>query len=280
VAVWYDEVFQETLRTGLKVRKTVHSEQSDFQRIEILDTEIFGRTLVLDGIFQTSEGDEHFYHEMLVQPAMVTAPSIRRVLVIGGGDGGTAREVLRHREVEQLVMVEIDCRVVEACKEHLPSIGTAWNDPRLDLRFVDAVAYVAEAEKQSFDVILLDGSDPVGPAEGLFNEQFYRNCARILSPNGVFALQSETPVLFREVFFEIQRILGGIFERVHPYIGSVPLYGSGMWTWTYASQAADPMAIDDDRADRIEPHMKYYNRDIHRGAFALPNDIRMELSRD
>lgn len=279
MAGWYDEVFQETLRTGLKVRRTLHSEQSEFQKIEIIDTEIFGRTLVLDGIFQTSEGDERFYHEMLVQPAMVTAPSIKRVLIIGGGDGGTAREVLRHPEVEKLVMVEIDRRVVEACKEYLSSIGTAWDDPRLDLLFSDGAAYVSETADASFEVILLDGSDPVGPAEGLFNEGFYRNCSRILAPGGVFALQSETPVLFRDVFFEIQRTLGRMFERVHPYIGSVPLYGSGMWTWTYASQDVDRMAIIDIRAERIEPRMKYYNREIHRAAFALPSDIRRALGR-
>jgi spermidine synthase len=279
MAFWYDETFEDAVRTGLKVRETLYSGESPFQKIEILDTRHFGRTLVLDGIFQTSERDEHYYHEMLVHPAMVTAPSIRSVLVIGGGDGGTVREVLRHPGVERAVMVEIDRQVVEACKEHLSSIGTAWDDPRLELVFEDGVAHVAEAAEGAYDVILLDGSDPVGPSEGLFNAGFYADCARVLAVDGVFALQSETPVLFHDVFLEIQRTLRRSFRRVRPYIGSVPLYGTGMWTWTFASRGVDPMEILDDRAERVEKTARYYNREIHRAAFALPNELRRELER-
>ena len=199
---WYDEVFADRVRFGLKIRRVLYSGQSDHQKIEVLDTEQFGRVLVLDGVFMTSEADEYFYHEMMVHPAMTTAPRIRRVLVIGGGDGGTIREVLRHPEVESAVLVEIDGQVVEVCREHLASIGTAWDDPRLEVIIRDGVAFAREAVLESFDVILLDGCDPVGPSEGLFNESFYRGCARLLRPDGVFALQSETPVLLEDVFLE------------------------------------------------------------------------------
>jgi spermidine synthase len=275
---WYDEVFPGDIRFGLKVRRFLFSGQSEFQKIDVFETERFGRALALDEIYMTSEGDEYFYHEMLVQPAMCTAPSIGRVLVIGGGDGGTVREVLRHPEVESVVMVEIDRMVVEVCKEHLSTIGTAWDDPRLDLVFGDGVEYVKSADVEPYDVILLDGSDPVGPAEGLFDESFYRGCARLLRPDGVFALQSESPVLFRDVFLNIVHTLRDVFVNAYPYFGSVPIYASGMWTWTIATRTVDPMAVIDERANRVEATSRYYNRDIHRAAFAVPQEIKRALA--
>lgn len=274
MADWYHEVFQDRLSTGLKVVRRIYRAESEFQKIEIVETEQFGRTLILDGIFQTSEGDEHYYHEMLVQPAMTVAPRIERVLVIGGGDGGTVREVLRHPQVQAAVMVEIDGKVVEACREHLPTIGSAWDDPRLTLTIADGVDFVKRSDVEPFDVILLDGSDPVGPSEGLFDAEFYRGCKRLLGPGGVFALQSESPVLFPEVFAEIYRALNEIFERVDPYVGTVPLYGAGMWTWTIASDGIDPRRPDPERCATIAPAMRYYNREIHTAAFALPADAR------
>lgn len=274
---WYDEVFRDRVRFGLKVDSVLFSGHSEHQRIEVLDTPQFGRVLVLDGVFMTSEADEHYYHEMLAHPALTTAPSIARVLVIGGGDGGTIREVLRHPEVEHLRVVEIDGRVVEVCREHLPSIGTAWEDPRLDLVIADGAAYARDADDGPYDVILLDGCDPVGPSKGLFDEGFYRGCERLLGPGGVFALQSETPVLLENVFLDIVRTVRRVFGAAHPYFGTVPLYGAGMWTWTYASRTADPLAIVDERAERVEARTKYYNREIHRAAFALPNELKGKL---
>jgi spermidine synthase len=271
---WYDEVFEDRIRFGLKVRERLYSAQSPFQKIEIIDTEQFGRTLALDGVFMTSEADDFYYHEMLVQPALTTAPRIARVLVIGGGDGGTVREVCRHAEVERVVMVEIDRMVVDACREHLPTIGTAWDDPRLEIVFGDGAGYVRETDVEPFDVIVIDGSDPAGPAEGLFDEAFYRGCERLLAPEGVLALQSESPVLFRDVFAEIVAVLRRVFGRAHPYLGSVPIYAAGMWTWTYATRSVDPMKLVERRIERIETETRYYNRDIHRAAFALPNNIK------
>jgi spermidine synthase len=270
---WYDEIFQDRIRFGLKVREHLYSALSPFQKIEVIDTEPFGRTLVLDGVFMTSEADEFYYHEMLVHPALTTTPRIARVLVIGGGDGGTVREVCRHPEVERIVMVEIDRMVVEACREHLPAIGTAWDDPRLEILFEDGVRYVRETDVEPFDVILIDGNDPAGPAEGLFDEAFYRGCERLLAPDGVLALQSESPVLFGDVFAQIISVTRRVFGRAHPYLGSVPLYSAGMWTWTYATRSIDPMDLVDERIERIENETRYYNREIHHAAFALPNNI-------
>lgn len=273
MGLWYEETYADKIRLALKVSRTLHAEVSEYQRIEIVDTEAMGRALVLDNVFMTSERDEHYYHEMLVHPALTTAPAIGRVLIIGGGDGGTAREVLRHPEVERVDMVEIDGRVVEACKAHLPGFG-AWDDPRLHVEIGDGIAYVRDAETAPYDVVLLDGTDPMGPGEGLFDEAFYRNVGRVLAPHGVFALQSESPFLMREVFSEIQSALGRCFRRVHPYFGPAPIYNAGTWSWTFASREVDPHALIEPRVRRAEATSRYYNAEIHRASFALPNELR------
>jgi spermidine synthase len=309
VSDWYDEVFEDRIRFGLRVERTVFSGKSEYQAIDIVDTKGLGRALALDGRFMTSEGDEFFYHEMLVHPSFVTAPSIARVLVIGGGDGGTVREVLRHAEVERVLLLEIDREVVELSKEHLGTIGTAWDDPRLEVRIADGIEYVktsaaarsgagsaepSDGERgpgeshstgrggaapsrfadTAYDVVLLDGTDPIGPAVGLFDEAFYRGVARMLSPRGVFVLQSESPILTRDLFFEIQDTLAKVYPRVHPYFAPVPCYAGGFWSFTFCSFEVDPLAIRDERAVAIEPSSKVYNRDYHRAVFARPSYAR------
>ena len=277
MGLWFTEEFENRLRVGMKVKETLFTGHSKYQKVEVFDTELFGKALAIDGLFMTSVGDEAHYHELLVQPVMCTAPKIDNVLIIGGGDGGSAREVLRHPEVKRCVLVEIDGMVVDASKEHLPEIGTAWDDPRLEVRIEDGIEYVEKAEPGSFDVVLLDGSDPVGPAEGLFGEKFYRSVAKVLPEAGVFALQSESPILFEKVFFEIQAALRTVFGSAHPLIRPVPLYGTGDWSWTFAPKSVDPLALVMERVERIEATSKIYNRDVHRGAFAVPQWIKRRL---
>jgi spermidine synthase len=274
MAFWVDETFEGVCRVSVEAEEQLYSKQSEFQLVEIFQTKGFGRVLTIDGMFMTSERDEHFYHEMLVQPPLACAPSIERVLVIGGGDGGTVREVLSHKEVEKVVMVEIDGQVVEASKKYLPTIGRAWDDPRLEVRIADGIEYVKNAKNGSFDVILLDHSDPVGPAAGLFNVAFYKECHRILTEKGVFAMQSESPLLQRETFLEIKNTLADVFSDVHPYFSFVPLYGLGGWSFTFASNGVTPFEIVDSRVSFQEERCKHYNREIHKGAFALPNDLK------
>ncbi len=274
MAFWYNEIFNQQSRFGLKSTAKLFEGNSEFQKIEVLDTIAFGRVLAIDEIFMTSEKDEHFYHEMLVHPALTTAPRIDRVLVIGGGDGGTVREVLSYPEVQQVTMVEIDPLVVEVSQRFLPTIGTAWEDPRLQVLYQNGVDYVRDAAVEPFDIVLLDGSDPVGPSTGLFTEAFYRGCHRLLAKDGVFALQSESPILQRSTFLEIGQTLSGIFSEVHPYFGPVPIYASGSWSWTYTTHSVDHLEFDEQRMSRTEQRCKYYNRDIHRAAFTLPNDLK------
>jgi len=272
--LWAVEDFRQQLRFSLRIARTIHSERSAYQQIDVVETLLFGRALLLDGIYMTSEGDEFFYHEMLVHPALVTHPRPRRVLVIGGGDGGTVREVLRHPEVETVRMVEIDPRVVEVSREHLPTIGTAWDDPRLELRFEDGVAYVQRAEDPPWDVVILDGSDPVGPAEGLFSRDFYLGVRRVLAPGGLFALQSESPVLFPDVFQAIQGTAAEVFGAAYPCFGHVPIYGASQWTWTLAlTDGTDPREPrHPERAEALEANggTRYYTRAIHAASFVVP----------
>ena len=174
--------------------------------------------------------------ELLVDPALCGAASIERVLIVGGGDGGTARECLRHAGVRQLDLVEIDGLVVEWSQQHLPSIGgAAWSDPRLQLTVGDGIAWVANAPDASYDVVIVDGSDPAGPAEGLFNRAFFEHCRRILRPGGVFVTQSESPEAFRQVHIDTVRLLRQVFGHADPLYGWVPMYPSGWWSWTFAA---------------------------------------------
>ena len=185
----------------------------------------------------TAERQERHYHEALVHPALCSAEAIERVLVIGGGDGGTARECLRHAGVRHLDMVEIDGDVVNLCRMHLPSLGcSAWSDPRLHLTVGDGIAWAANAPDSSYDVVLVDGSDPTGPAEGLFNRSFFEQCRRILKPGGVFGTQSESPEAFQDVHIAMVRLLREVFGHADPMYGWVPMYPSGWWSWTFAAK--------------------------------------------
>jgi len=277
MGLWYDETFDDHTRLGLRVKETLFSAESQYQKVEVIDTVGFGRVLVIDNVFMTSEYDEFLYHEMLAHPALTTAPSIERVLVIGGGDGGTVREVLRHPDVRECVMIEIDEMVVNASKEYLPGIGTAWDDPRLDVRFIDGIEYVKKSNDDKYDVILLDGTDPVGPAAVLFDESFYEGCKRMLAPRGVMALQSESPLLMMDLFVEIQHKLRNQFSEVHPYLGPVPLYGTGTWSWTWCSNTGEPLRAIPERQEAIAEASKAYNEDLHRAIFALPNYVKRAL---
>jgi spermidine synthase len=185
--------------------------------------------------------------------------------------------VLRYPEVQSVVMCELDGLVVEACKQHLGAFNVPWNDPRLDVRIGDGVAFLREYRGEPFDVILVDGPDPVGPAEGLFESPFYQSCKRCLAPSGVLASQTEAPFLMRENFVRIVKTLRNVFGRVHPYFGPVLIYPSGSWSWTFASDAVAPDAPREDRLRQVEPGCRYYNRDIHRAAFVQPNYVRKAL---
>ena len=275
--MWASEIFDDSFRISVKVREKLFDQTGPFQRVEVFDTERWGRVLMIDGLFMTSDRDEFVYHELLTHPALCSAPKIERVVIIGGGDGGCAREVLRHPGVQSVSLVEIDSLVVEASKTYLPGIGTAWNDQRLEVRIEDGIKYVAELPPASTDVILLDSSDPVGPAEGLFNASFFAACKRALKPGGVLALQSGSPFLMQKVFRDTQHVLAQHFACVAPYFANVPLYGSAIWSWTYASDQPSRYPHIAERWAPIAETCKYYNPEIHDAIFAAPSYVKKLL---
>ncbi|MCT0200032.1 polyamine aminopropyltransferase [Synechococcus sp. CS-1325] len=275
---WVDEI-HEGVRYGLEA-KVVLERQSAFQRICVIDSQRYGKGLLLDGCWMTAEHQERHYHESLVHPALCGAERIERVLVIGGGDGGTARECLRHAGVARLDMVEIDGLVVELCREHLPSMGgSAWSDPRFHLTIGDGIAWVAAAATASYDVVIVDGSDPAGPAAGLFNRVFFEHCRRLLRPGGVFATQSESPEAFRSVHLETVRLLRQVFGHADPLYGWVPMYPSGWWSWTFAATDGPRYRHPDpERAAAVAPACQIWSPRWQGGAFeAVPAAIEREL---
>jgi spermidine synthase len=278
MSLWFDETYEGKMRFGLRLRRSLFQEQGPIQKVDVVETEVFGRALALDDAWMTSERDEAHYHEMIVHPALTCAQRIQRVLVIGGGDGGTVREVLRHPEVEHVTMVELDKLVVEACQQHLTSFGVPWDDKRLDVRFADGIAYLRDHQGPPYDVILIDGSDPVGPAQGLYASPFYESAKRCLAQGGVLASQTESPIAMADDFARIVKTLRASFRRAEPYFVPIPLYPSGMWSFTFASDVVDPLAFDEARAARVESGARYYNRAIHRAAFAQPNFVRKLLA--
>jgi len=276
---WIDEHLNG-VRYGLE--GTVIAEQSSpYQRVTIIDSLAYGKGLLLDGCWMTAERQERHYHEAIVNPALCGAASVERVLVIGGGDGGTARECLRHAGVRQLDLVEIDALVVEWSQHYLPAIGgSAWSDPRLQLTVGDGIAWVADAPDASYDVVIVDGSDPAGPAEGLFNRAFFEHCRRILRPGGVFVTQSESPEAFRQVHLDIVRLLRDVFGHADPLYGWVPMYPSGWWSWTFAA-VDGPRYLQPDpaRAAAVAEGCQIWSPRWQRGCFeAIPAAIERALA--
>jgi spermidine synthase len=276
---WIDEIF-DGVRYGLE-GTVVAEEQSAFQRVSIIESKRYGKGLLLDGCWMTAEGQERHYHESLVHPALCGAEAIDRVLVIGGGDGGTARECLRHGSVQELHMVEIDGLVVDWSRQHLPSLGGGcWTDPRFQLSVGDGIAWAAAAADASYNVVIVDGSDPAGPAEGLFNRAFFENCRRILKPGGVFATQSESPEAFRQVHIDTVKLLREVFGYADPMYGWVPMYPSGWWSWTFAAtDGARYRQVQADRAAAIAAGCEIWSPRWQRGAFdAIPAFIERALN--
>ncbi len=282
--VWFTER-DDKIALSLKHDGKLYDQQSDFQRVEVYNTQAYGNMLTLDGMVMTTEKDEYVYHEMITHIPLLTHPNPKRALIIGGGDGGTAREMLRHEDLDEVVMVEIDEKVIEACKLHLPSVASALDHPKLNLVVDDGIKYVKEAAAGSFDVVVIDSTDPVGPAEGLFSVEFYKEVHRILSENGVMITQSESPRFNNKVFKEIYDVYGSIFgnEKVHCYLAYIPTYPTGMWSFSYSAKGnAHPLnGFDREKSRKFsELHsLSYYNESIHESAFALPNFVKKMINK-
>lgn len=277
--IWFTER-DEQIALSLKHDAKLYDHQSGFQKVEIYQTQAYGNMLTLDGMVMTTEKDEYVYHEMISHIPTLTHAKPKRALVIGGGDGGTVRELLKHDSYDEVVMVEIDEKVIEASKMFLPSIAAALEHPKLNLIVDDGIKYVNAAVGGSFDIVIVDSTDPIGPAEGLFSAEFYAEVYRILTPDGIMVTQSESPRFNQKVFKEIYEVYRSIFgkDQVHCYLAYIPTYPTGMWSFSYSSKGASHPLIGIDK-ERIEAFTKnnelqYYNESIHHSAFSLPNFVQ------
>ncbi len=253
----------------IKIKNVLHHARSTYQQIAVLETEKLGRMLVIDGITMLTEFDEFAYHEMIAHVPLLTHPRPRRVLVIGGGDGGAVREVLKHREVECVHVCEIDEEVVRACREHLPSLASSFDDQRVKVFFRDGARYVAEHPK-SYEIIIVDSTDPVGPGQILFQRPFYEDMKGALSEGGIAVTQCESFYLHQHVIQGVFAFAREVFPRLGYYYTLVPTYPSGLIGFYLCSLKEDPQReIDAKRLAALEP-LKYYTPEIHRAAFALP----------
>lgn len=256
---------------------------SDIQRVKVIDTYAYGKTLTIDNMFMCTETDEAHYHEMISHPVMSTHQNVKNILVIGGGDGGTIRELFKYSSVESITMVEIDVNVVDASKEHLPQLAKEFGNPKLDLRIEDGIAFVNNAADKTYDLVIVDGSDPVGPAKGLFSTEFYSNTLRILKDDGILVTQGESPLFNRPTFIELNTTLKEIFgkDKVKTLLFHIPTYPSGTWSFQIAckSDLDITSAQEDFLNSKVDAKaMKYYNASVHNAAFALPNYIKEFLN--
>ncbi|MDR2779511.1 MAG: polyamine aminopropyltransferase [Synergistaceae bacterium] len=279
--LWYTEEHTPTVRFSIKVRKHILSKKSPFQQIDVFDSEEFGRFFTLDGLMMVTEKDEFIYHEMIVHVPMASNLSIKKALVIGGGDGGTVRELTRYGAIEHVDMVDIDEMVVNICREYLPFTSSALGDARVHLHFEDGLKFIRSREN-FYDLIIVDSTDPFGPGEGLFTREFYGNCHKALAENGILVNQHENPY-YESYALSMQRAHSRIkefFPVCGVYQAHIPTYPSGHWLFGFASKKIDPRG--DLRADAwnaLGITTRYYNTDLHAGAFMLPNYVKDLLNR-
>lgn len=287
--VWFTDKDDNQALSLRYTGEVLFDERNQFQRVRILDSISYGKMLAIDDMVMCTERDEYHYHEMITHPAFQSYQSVngvapKNVLVIGGGDGGTIREICKYSDLEKVTMVEIDEAVVRACKQHLPEIASEFNNPKVHLIIGDGIQFVAEAKSETYDVIIVDGSDPAGPAEGLFTEDFYNNCKRALRNNGVLVTQGESPMFHSETFVALNQCLKNVFapNQVHTMLFHATTYPSGMWSLQMAIKGQFHPVKDFKRENAAHfsqtKGLRYYNEDLHSAAFALPTFVQKMLN--
>lgn len=277
--LWYTENHTDNVRFSIKIDKPLYSSQSEFQRIDVFESKEFGRFFTLDGLMMVTEKDEFIYHDMIVHVPMATNPNIKKVLVIGAGDGGTVRELTRYSTIEQIDMVEIDKAVVEVCMEFIPQTACKLNDERVKLFFEDGLRFV-RTKQNEYDLIIVDSTDPFGPGEGLFTREFYGNCFNALKEGGILVNQHESPYYdnYASSMKRAHKRIEEFFPICRVYQAHIPTYPSGHWLFGFASKKYDPLCINADAWNALGLKTKYYNTDLHTGCFALPNYVKELLA--
>jgi spermidine synthase len=272
--VWFSERFRDSLQLSCAVKQVLYQKRSLFQDVVVLDTIPFGRMLVLDGCVMTTEKDEFVYHEMISHIGLLAHPKPKTVCIIGGGDGGTVREVLKHSCVEQIVLAEIDEDVVNVCKEFFPTISCGLNDPRVHIEITDGIKYLEE-QRNAFDAILSDSTDPIGPGAVLFDESYFSYARRALKEGGFFTTQCESVWTNLEGMHDYAGRLRKFFHTVMLYGASIPTYPSGYWNFLIGSETLDPQVCADlERQKLVGGSAKYYTPAHQTAAFAVPRFAR------
>lgn len=270
--IWYTEYHTNSTGITFRVKDILHREDTKYQELVIMDTFDYGKVMLLDGLVMLTDRDEFVYHEMITHVPMHTGRNIKKVLIIGGGDCGTLRELQKYSSIESIIMVEIDGSVVEQSRILFPNVF-AEPDKKSKLLIDDGIKFVAETSEK-FDLIIIDSTDPIGPAEGLFSEMFYTNCRKILNKDGILALQAESPYIFPKTVENIYKRLSSVFNHVNPYLAYIPTYPSGMWQFLLCSDSDMHEYRQNNASAGFMKSMKYYNPDVHNAAFALPNFVK------
>lgn len=269
--LYYQEFTPSGYGISIKIKKVLFSEESEFQKIEVLDSDSkLGKILTLDDLMVATEGDEYFYHEMIVHIPMLNHPCPKEVLIIGGGDGGTVREVFKHNTVEHVTLCEIDKEVVKTSKNFFPSLSCEFDNPKLDIIYENAIEFIKN-KKNCYDIVLIDTPDPLSLGVGLFTEEFYKNIKNSLKDGGIMVTQSESPVALEEEIKEMYTMLKSAFPIVNTYTSVIPTYPGGYWAWAFCSKDVEPLSfIDEKRAEEITQKCKIYNINYHKSCYALP----------
>ena len=279
--LWYTDEHTRDVRFSMKVVEQIASRKSDVQQIDILDTQAYGRVLVLDGGLMITEKDEFIYHEMITHVPMAVNPNVKNVLVIGGGDGGTVRELTKYKTIRSIDLVEVDKDVVLLSKKYLPFTSCKLRDRRVSVWFEEGLRYV-RGKKAEYDLIIVDSSDPYGPAEGLFTREFYGTCFKALREDGILINQHESPfyAAHQRSVRDAHAHIAVEFPVSTVYQCHIPSYPSGHWLFGFASKKYHPIGnLDEERWNRLGISTRYYNTELHRGAFALPNYVKALLKR-
>lgn len=270
--LWLVEEERERLFIHYKLKRVLYEHQSPFQHIMVVESHDFGKILVLDGAVQTTSLDGFIYNETIAHVPLTLHPHPEKVLIIGGGDCGVAREASKYEELKEIVMVEIDENVVRACKQYMPEVAGTEDDPRVKHVFADGIEYVKQVENE-FDVIIIDSSDPVGPAVQLFEIDFYQNVRKALKPDGLMVCQSQSPIFHQEVMSRTYHNIRSLFPHVHMFTAVVPTYPGGLWSYTMGSKRPLP----DLATVTFDKPTRYVNTEIIRSCFGLPVFVREAL---
>ncbi len=273
---WFFEKHSPHAGLSLAVKERLYEAQTPFQRLEVLDTFEYGRMLVLDGCVMLTERDEFIYHEMIVHPALLTHAAPEQVLIVGGGDGGSVREVLKHPTVRAVRLVEIDRMVIDASREYFPALSAGLDDPRVEVLVADGFDHLERASA-AYDVIIVDSVDPVGEAAKLFSAPFYGHARHALREGGIFVCQSESPFYNGNVLVDVIEKLGALYAHAAPYLAHIPTYPSGLWSFCFASDAVNPETAQPRSDPELTGGLRYFTPALFRAAFTKPAYLAASL---